>query len=194
MKTEKRNSRKGSVLVVDDEEIMREVLETLLTTAGYRVDLAKTGEEGLEAYGKRPYDSVLLDVSMPGIGGLRALEEFLKMDPEAVIVMITAYATFDTAIAAWEKGAFGCIRKPFQNEQISATVAAGVKQRRKEEERRSLRRAMSRLVERGEIVGRSDIMQEVFRLVDQVAPARSTVLITGESGTGKELIAKAIHE
>ena len=194
MRTEKRNARKGSVLVVDDEEIMREVLETLLSAEGYRVDLAKTGEEGLEAYGRRAFDVVLLDVSMPGIGGLRALEEFLKMDPEAVIVMITAYATFDTAIAAWERGAFGCIRKPFQNEQIIAQIGAGIKRRRKEEERRTLRRAMSKAVDRGEIIGRSDLMQEVFRLVEQVAPARSTVLITGESGTGKELIAKAIHE
>ena len=194
LKAEKRNSRKGSVLVVDDEEIMREVLETLLSNEGYRVDLAKTGEEGLEAYGRRAFDVVLLDVSMPGIGGLRALEEFLKMDSDAVIVMITAYATFDTAIAAWERGAFGCIRKPFQNEQITATIAAGIKRRRKEEERRTLRRAMSKAVDRGEIIGRSDLMREVFRLVEQVAPARSTVLITGESGTGKELIAKAIHE
>ncbi len=194
MRTEKRMAKKGSVLVVDDEEIMRDVLETLLSSEGYRVDLAKTGEEGLESYGRRAYDVVLLDVSMPGIGGLRALEEFLKMDPDAVIAMITAYATFDTAIAAWERGAFGCIRKPFQNEQITATIAAGIKRRRKEEERRTLRRAMSRAVDRGAIVGRSDVMQEVFRLVEQVAPARSTVLITGESGTGKELIAKAIHE
>lgn len=194
MKPERRTAKKGSVLVVDDEEIMREVLETLLSAEGYRVDLAKTGEEGLEAYGRRAFDVVLLDVSMPGIGGLRALEEFLKMDSDAVIVMITAYATFDTAIAAWERGAFGCIRKPFQNEQITATIAAGIKRRRKEEERRTLRRAMSKAVDRGEIIGRSDVMQEVFRLVEQVAPARSTVLITGESGTGKELIAKAIHE
>src|SRR5437667_461623 len=131
-------ARKGSVLVVDDEEIMRDVLETVLSSDGYRVDLAKTGEEGLDAYTKRSYDAVLLDVSMPGIGGLRALEEFLKLDAEAVVVMITAYATFDTAIAAWEKGAFGCIRKPFQNEHISATVAAGIRRRRKEEERRSV--------------------------------------------------------
>lgn len=187
-------AKKGSVLVVDDEEIMRDVLETVLSAEGYRVDLAKTGEEGLDTYTKRTYDVVLLDVSMPGIGGLRALEEFLRLDAEAVVVMITAYATFDTAIAAWEKGAFGCIRKPFQNEHVSARVAAGVKRRRKEEERRSLRQAMSREVDRGAIVGRSDIMQEVFRVVEQVAPARSTILITGESGTGKELIAKAIHE
>src|SRR5258708_17250959 len=96
MKIEKRNAKRGSVLVVDDEEIMREVLETLLTTDGYRVDLAKTGEEGLEAYGRRAFDVVLLDVSMPGIGGLRALEELLKMYPDAGIVMITAYDTFHT--------------------------------------------------------------------------------------------------
>src|SRR2546423_8597239 len=130
-------ARKGSVLVVDDEEIMRDVLETVLSADGYRVDLAKTGEEGLDAYTKRSYDAVLLDVSMPGIGGLRALEEFLKLDAEAVGVMITAYATFYTAIAAWEQGAFGCIFKPFQNDHISATVATGVKRRRTEEEKQT---------------------------------------------------------
>src|SRR3989442_2938740 len=156
-------ARKGSVLVVDDEEIMRDVLETLLSPEGYRVDLAKTGEEGLDAYTRRSYDVVLLDVSMPGIGGLRALEEFLKLDAEAVVVMITAYATFDTAIAAWERGAFGCIRKPFQNEHISATVAAGVKRRRKEEERRSLRQGISREVDRGGMVRRSVILHAMIR-------------------------------
>src|SRR3982751_5310957 len=181
-------ARKGSVLVVDDEEIMRDVLETLLSAEGYRVDLARTGEEGLECYGRRPYDVVLLDVSMPGMGGLRALEEILKSDAEAVVMMVTAYATFDTAIAAWERGAFGCIRKPFQNELVLERVAAGIKQRRKEEERQNLRRALSPHADRGGIVGRSERMQSVFRLVDQVAPARSTVLITGESGTGKELV------
>src|SRR5437870_5719786 len=165
-------ARKGSVLVIDDEEIMRDVLETLLSSEGYRVDLAKTGEEGLDAYTKRAYDAVLLDVSMPGIGGLRALEEFLKLDPDAVVLMITAYATFDTAIAAWEKGAFGCIRKPFQNEHISAQVAAGVKRRRKEEERRSLRQAMSREVDRGAVVGRSQLLQGGFRCGGEGGPGR----------------------
>jgi len=186
-------AKKGSVLVIDDEEIMRDVLETLLSAEGYRVDLTKTGEEGLEAYGRRAYDVVLLDVSMPGMGGLRALEEILKIDAEAVVTMITAYATFDTAIAAWERGAFGCIRKPFKNEQVTATIAAGIKRRRKEEERQTLRRAMGRSVNRG-IIGRSEKMQAIFQLVDQVAPARSTVLVTGESGTGKEIVARAIHD
>src|SRR3981081_4448031 len=115
-------ANKGYVPAVTAEELTRDVLETVLSAEGYRVDLAKTGEEGLDAYTRRSYDAVLLDVSMPGIGGLRALEEFLKLDAEAVVVMITAYATFDTAIAAWEKGAFNCIRKPFQHEHISATA------------------------------------------------------------------------
>ncbi len=187
-------AKKGSILVCDDEEIMRDVLGTILTGAGYKVDLAKTGEEALRAYEEKPYDVVLMDVSMPGIGGLTTLEQIMKMDAEAVVLMITAYATFDTAISAWDKGAEGCIRKPFQNEQILALVARGIKKRRKEEERVSLRQAMTRSVRRDAIIGRSEKMESVFRLVERVAPARSTVLITGESGTGKELLAKSIHE
>ena len=187
-------AKKGSILVCDDEEIMRDVLETILTGAGYKVDLAKMGEEAVEAYEQKTYDVVLMDVSMPGVGGLTALEEIIKMDADAVVLMITAYATFDTAISAWDKGAEGCIRKPFQNEQILALVARGIKKRRKEEERVSLRQAMTRSVKRDAIIGRSEQMENVFRLVERVAPARSTVLVTGESGTGKELVAKSIHE
>jgi DNA-binding NtrC family response regulator len=187
-------AKKGTILICDDEEIMREVLETILSSAGYRVELAKTGEEAIECYTARPFDVVLMDVSMPGMGGLTALEELMRIDPEAVVLMITAYATFDTAISAWEKGAAGVIRKPFQNEQILSFVAKGIKKRRKEEERQTLRQVMTRSVKRDAIVGRSEKMEEIFRLVDRVAPARSTVLITGESGTGKELVAKAIHE
>lgn len=187
-------AKKGSVLICDDEEIMREVLETIVSGAGYRVDLAKRGEEAVEMYAEKSYDVVLMDVSMPGISGLTALEELIKFDPEAVVLMITAYATFDTAISAWEKGATGIIRKPFQNEQIVALIHRGVKKRRNEEERQTLRQAMTRSVKRDAIIGRSEKMESVFRLVERVAPARSTVLITGESGTGKELVAKAIHE
>ncbi len=187
-------AKKGSILVCDDEEIMRDVLETILTGAGYKVDLAKTGEEAVQAYEQKTYDVVLMDVSMPGKGGLTALEEIIRMDAEAVVLMITAYATFDTAISAWDKGAEGCIRKPFQNEQILALVNRGIKKRRKEEERISLRQAMTRSVKRDAIIGRSEEMENVFRLIERVAPARSTVLITGESGTGKELAAKSIHE
>jgi len=187
-------AKKGTVLVCDDEEIMRDVLETILSSAGYKVVLAKTGEEALEMYADRPTDVVLMDVSMPGMGGLTALEELLKTDPNAVVLMITAYATFDTAISAWEKGATGVIRKPFQNDQILAFVARGIRKRRAEEERQNLRSILSRSAQRDAIIGRSEKMEEIFRLIERVAPARSTVLITGESGTGKELIARAIHE
>ncbi len=186
--------KKGSILICDDDEIMRDVLETILSAAGYRVDLAKKGEEAVDLYSLRPYDVVLMDVSMPGMGGLTALENIITMDPEAVVLMVTAFATFETAISAWEKGAFGVIRKPFQNQQILVLVAKGIKKRHKEEERQALRQAMVRSVNRDGFIGRSDVMERVFRLVEQVAPARSTVLITGESGTGKELVAKAIHE
>src|SRR5262245_47311813 len=186
-------AKKGNVLVVDDEEVMRDVLETVLSQDGYRVDLAKTGEEGLARFGERAYDAVLLDVSMPGIGGLRTLEELLKLDREAAVIMITAYATFDTAIAAWQLGAFNCIRKPFENEQILKTVAAGIARRRGDEERRVLRRTLKATGDRSRIVGNSAAMREVYDLIEQVAPARSTVLITGESGTGKEVVARTIH-
>ncbi len=187
-------AKKGSVLICDDEEIMRDVLETVLSGAGYKVDLAKTGEEAIELYENKPYDVVLMDVSMPGMGGLSALEELIKMDEDAVILMITAFATFETAISAWEKGAKGCIRKPFKNEQILALVAKGIRTRRNEEERVTLRQVMASSVQRDSIIGRSDKMEDIFRLIERIAPARSTVLITGESGTGKELIAKAIHQ
>ena len=187
-------TKKGSILICDDEEIMRDVLETILTAAGYGVELAKTGEEALEVYSQRAVEVVLMDVSMPGIGGLNALEELLKVDPEAVVMMITAYATFDTAISAWEKGAHGVIRKPFRNEQILGFVSRGVRKRRAEQELRTLRQMMTKSVQRDAIVGRSEKMEEIYRLVERVAPARSTVLLQGESGTGKELVAKAIHE
>lgn len=186
-------AKKGNVLVVDDEEVMRDVLESLLSGDGFRVDLAKTGEEGLARLHERTYDAVLLDVSMPGIGGLRTLEEILKLDSEAVVIMITAYATFDTAIAAWQLGAFNCIRKPFDNQQILKTVAAGISRRRGDEERRVLRRTLKTSADRSQIVGSSLPMRQVFDLIEQVAPARSTVLITGESGTGKEVVARSIH-
>ena len=186
-------AKKGSILVVDDEEVMRDVLESLLTSEGYQVDIAKTGEEGLDKFQQRPFDLVLLDVSMPGMGGLLTLEEILKVDAEAVVIMITAYATFDTAVAAWQRGAFNCIKKPFDNKEIIKLIAAGIRRKRKDEERRVLRQTLKRSTESREIVARSDKMLEILAFVERVAPARTTVLITGESGTGKELIARAIH-
>ncbi len=186
-------AKKENILVVDDEEVMRDVLESLLTGEGYQVDLARTGEEGIDKFQQRPVDVVLLDVSMPGMGGLRTLEEILKLDSEAVIIMITAYATFDTAISAWQRGAFNCIKKPFDNREILGLIAAGIRRRRKDEERHVLRHTLKRSTAAKEIIARSNKMLDILSFVEQVAPARSTVLITGESGTGKELIARAIH-
>src|SRR5204863_4241630 len=142
-----------------------------LSAAGYKVELAKTGEEALEIYPQKPFDVVLMDVSMPGIGGLTALEELIKLDSEAVVLIVTAYATFDTAISAWEKGATGVIRKPFKNEQILVLVAKGIKKRHKEEERQNLRQAMARSVKREGFIGRSNVLGDVFRLVERVALA-----------------------
>lgn len=187
-------ANKGSILVCDDEEIMRDVLETVLSDAGYEVGLAKTGEEALEAYKEKSYDVVLMDVSMPGMGGLTTLEELIKLDENTVVLMITAFATFDTAISAWGKGAAGCIRKPFQNEQILALVAKGIRKRRNEEERVALRQVLASSVKRDSVIYRSEKMENIFRMVERIAPAKSTVLITGESGTGKEVIAKVIHQ
>lgn len=186
-------AKKGNILVVDDEEVMRDVLDSLLAAESYQVETARTGEEGLDKFQQRPIDLVLLDVSMPGMGGLRTLEEILKVDAEAVVIMITAYATFDTAIAAWQRGAFNCIKKPFDNREILGLVAAGIRRRRKDEERRALRQTLKRSTESKEIIAHSDKMLEILSFVEQVAPARSTVLVTGESGTGKELIARSIH-
>src|ERR1051326_1383663 len=185
--------RKGSILIIDDEEIMRDVLESLLVSEGYRVELSKTGEEGLEKYQQKPFDAVLLDVSMPGIGGIKTLEELLRVDPEAVIIMITAYATFDTAVSAWQRGAFSCIRKPFENEHIIRTVSTAIARRRKDEERRELKKTLRRTSQKSEIIARSKKMQDILDQIERVAPARTTVLIQGESGTGKELVARAIH-
>src|SRR5215470_17161352 len=185
--------KKGNILVVDDEEVIRDVLGSLLTEEGYSVDLAATGEEGLDRFQLRPYDVVLLDVSMPGMGGLRTLEEILKVDSEAVVIMITAYATFKTAVSAMQRGAFSCVEKPFDNKETLRLISAGIRRRRKDEERRALRQTLKRSTESKEIVARSEKMLETLAFVEQVAPARTTILITGESGTGKELIARAIH-
>ncbi len=185
--------KKGTVLVIDDEEIMRDVLESLLSAEGYRVTLARTGEEALEQCRDVPFDVILLDVSMPGMGGIRTLEEILKADPEAVVVIITAYATFETAVTAWQLGAFNCIRKPFHNEQIVKVVEAGLQRKWKDEERKVLKQTLRQTSHLTQIVARSHKMRKVLDLVAQVAPTRSTILIQGESGTGKELVARAIH-
>jgi DNA-binding NtrC family response regulator len=184
---------KGAILVVDDEAEIREGLELLLTSEGYGVSSAETGESGLTKLEEQPYDLLLLDVSLPDRNGLELLREIRRRDPYLSIVLITAYGSVDMARAAFKSGAQDYITKPWSNDELLAQVAQAVEGRRLREENLQLKRALKQRYNFPNIVGKSEKMLALLDLVTQVAPSRSTVLIAGESGTGKELIAKAIH-
>ncbi|HKM90425.1 MAG TPA: sigma-54 dependent transcriptional regulator [Candidatus Acidoferrales bacterium] len=184
---------KASILVVDDETEIREGLELLLTSEGYEVDPADCARAAFERLEARPYDLVLLDVSLPDRNGIEMLRELRQRDPHVVVILITAYGSIDMARAAFKNGALDYITKPWSNDELLAQVAQAVEGRRLREENVQLKRAFKQRYNFPNIVGRSEKMLAVLDLVAQVAPSRSTVLITGESGTGKELIAKAIH-
>ena len=182
------------ILVVDDEEVMRDVLGRVLTQAGYEVAFAETGPKGIEAARKGTFAAAIVDVMLPEMGGLEVLEELKKHDPELVVLMITAFASMEMAIDAIKKGAFYFVPKPFDNQQLLHILASGLLQRRLADENRQLRTALRDQGRFMELVGKSQQMLQVFQLVAQVAPSRSTILVAGESGTGKELVAKAIHQ
>ncbi len=183
----------AQVLVIDDEEVLRDVLETLLTRAGYGVTLAATAEEGLALFRKGSFDAAIVDVMLPDLSGLDVLEELRRGDPELCVLVVTAFASIETAITAMKKGAFDYVAKPFKNEELLHILANGLKQRRLQDENRSLRSALREQGAFTGIVGKSPRIQQVFSLISQAAPSRSTILVVGESGTGKELVAKAIH-
>ena len=184
---------KPSILVIDDEEIMREVIAALLTEEGFRATCAATGEEGLEKAQQETPDLVLLDLMLPGMNGLATLKEILRVDPDTVVIMISAYASIEDAVEATKAGAFDFVTKPFNNEELLLVVKNGLEKRTLEIENRRLKKTLKERFTFENIVGKSEPMQQVFDLITQVAPRRSTVLIEGESGTGKELVAKAIH-
>src|SRR5271165_1070056 len=184
---------KGSILVVDDESEIREGLELLLTSEGYGVSSAETGESGLAKLEEHPFDLLLLDVSLPDRNGLELLREIRKRDPQLSVVLITAYGSIEMARAAFKSGAMDYITKPWSNDELLAQVAQAVESRRLRDENVQLKRALKQRFNFPNIVGKSEKMLTLFDLVAQVAPSRSTILISGESGTGKELIAKAIH-
>jgi DNA-binding NtrC family response regulator len=181
------------VLVVDDEEIIRDVLETLLEREGYDVTAAETGTEALKAFEADPYDLVLLDLMLPDRSGLEVLREIRRRDPDAVVVIVTAYSSIEGAIEAMKEGAFHYIPKPFQNQEVLLTVEKGAERRKLTEENRRLKQELSRRYGLGRIVGKSEAMRKVFDLVRLAGPSKSTILVEGESGTGKELVARAIH-
>src|ERR1700751_5440898 len=184
---------KGAILVVDDESEIREGLELLLTGEGYGVSSADSGESGLGKLEERPFDLMLLDVSLPDRNGLDLLKEVRRRDPGLPVVLITAYGSIDMARAAVKGGALDFITKPWSNDELLAQVAQAVESRKLREENVHLKRALKQRSSFPNIIGKSEKMLTLFDLVSQVGPSRSTVLISGESGTGKELIAKAIH-
>jgi DNA-binding NtrC family response regulator len=184
---------KGSILVVDDELEIREGLEALLTSESFEVTLAETGEAGLQRLEDRPFDLMLLDVSLPDRNGLELLREIRRRDPQLSIILITAFGSIDMARAAFKGGAQDYITKPWSNDELIAQVSLAIEGRHLRDENVQLKRALKQRYSFPSIVGKSDKMLAVFDLVTQVAPSRSTILINGESGTGKELIAKAIH-
>src|ERR1700749_4921628 len=184
---------KGSILVVDDEVEIREGLEALLTSESFDVTLAENGEAGLQKLDDRPFDLLLLDVSLPGRNGLELLREIRARDPQLAIILITAFGSIDMARSAFKGGAQDFITKPWSNDELIATVSLAIEGRRLRDENVQLKRALKQRYNFPNIVGKSDKMQSVLDLVTQVAPSRSTVLLSGESGTGKEVIAKAVH-
>jgi DNA-binding NtrC family response regulator len=181
------------LLVVDDEEVIRDVLTALLQKEGYRVAAAPDAAEALSLFETETFDVVLLDLMLPDRPGLEVLREMRRRDPDAVVVIVTAYSSIEGAIEAMRDGAFHYIPKPFKNQEVLLTVKKGAEARRLTEENRRLRRELSRQYGLGRIVGKSDTMKKVFDLVRLAGPSKSTILVEGESGTGKELVARAIH-
>jgi DNA-binding NtrC family response regulator len=188
-------TRRGSILVIDDEEIMREILEALLTREGYEVRLAAHAAEGLELVRSMPFDAAIVDMMMPGMDGISALDEIKKIDDDLPVLMITAFASVENAIAAMKRGAYDYITKPFKNDEVLVVLRNALAQRRLVAENRALRQNLQARSNRfGAIIGRSSRMRQVFDLIIQAAPSRTTILIDGESGTGKELVARSLHQ
>jgi DNA-binding NtrC family response regulator len=182
-----------NVLIVDDEEVLQDVLVTLLRKAGYKPLTAASGEEALEILEREPIDLVLLDLMLPGMNGMDVLREVRRRDPDQVVVMVTAFSSIENAIQAMREGAFHYIPKPFKNEEVLITVRKGLEQRRLSDENRSLKEQLRQRFAFDNIIGKSQPMQQVYDLVQLAAPSKSNILILGESGTGKELVAKALH-
>jgi len=186
--------KKASIHVIDDEPIIQDVLAQLLSSEGYDVELSSSGEEALEKQATQSFDLILLDLLMPGLDGIEVLKAIRKIDPQAIIIIITAYASVESAIAAMKLGAFDYIQKPFKHEELLLVIRRALEHKRLQEENIRLRDELDKKFGFANIVGHSKVMQNVFEMIKATAPTRSTILIQGESGTGKELVARAIHQ
>ena len=188
-----RTAPKSRILVIDDEADIRESLETLLELEGYEVELAQNGTEGERKLESRAYDLVLLDLMMPDKSGMEVLRDLRERDRHTPVFMITAYGSVEAAVQAVKLGANDYFSKPWDNEKLIIEIDRVIDAQRLQDENTQLKRALKQRYSFPNIVGKSERVQRVLDLVMQVAPSRSTILITGETGTGKELIAKAIH-
>lgn len=183
----------NSVLVVEDEELMRSILRRLLEDAGYKVFTADSAETALELFPTSDVAVTLTDIKMSGMDGICLLDRIKGIDEQALVVIMTAYSSVDSAVAALRKGAYDYITKPFINEDLLQTVKNAIRQRELFRENRALRRELGGQYSFAEIVGKSEALQKIFSFVTKVAATNANVLIEGESGTGKELVAKSIH-
>jgi two-component system response regulator AtoC len=181
------------ILIVDDELIVRESLGNWLKEEGYSVDSADNGLTALEKLKTKEYDLVVADVKMPGMDGIQLLEQCKKKDPDLQVLVMTAYASVDTAVQAMKQGAFDYIVKPFDPENVSQIIQRSLKFKMLEKENILLKKELEKKYGIDEIIGKSKKMEEIFDLIRTVADSEAVVMIRGESGTGKELIAKAIH-
>ncbi len=180
--------------VIDDEPVIQDVLQQLLTSEGFEVEISANGEEGLAKHSSQAFDLLLLDLLMPGMNGLDVLQAVRRIDPQALVVIITANASVESAIEAMKRGAFDYVQKPFKHEEFLLTIERALEHKRLQAENLRLRSELERKFSFGAILGRSKVMESVFELIRAAAPTRSTILIQGESGTGKELAARAIHQ
>ncbi|OGP90922.1 MAG: Fis family transcriptional regulator [Deltaproteobacteria bacterium RBG_16_47_11] len=184
---------KEKILVVDDEQSMREFLEIMLKKEDYKVFLASNGEEVLKLTERDIFDLVLLDIRMPKMDGIAVLKKIKTLSPETIVIMITAYASADTAIKAMKEGAYDYITKPFKIEEIKLIIKNALEKKNLQKENTLLRQVVRDRYHFDNIIGQSPKMLALYDLLEKVGPTKTNILITGESGTGKELVAKAIH-
>ena len=184
----------AAILIVDDEPLIRSTLAEYLTQEGFAVGTCANAEEALQTAAARRFDAALCDVQLPGLDGLELLDRLLKLNPEMFVLLITAYATVENAVEAFQRGAHDYLMKPILLDEVSGKLRRLLAARELYRENQWLRRELAREFNPEAIVGRSPAMRRVLEMTRKVAPSRSTVLLTGESGTGKELIARALHE